>query len=288
MANYDKMWSSANPGLLVILLDQSGSMAEEYSYGESKAVFATKTVNELIQNIINKNFDGRKPKNRCFIAIIGYGSDARLLKYGSLSDFCDSPVRIETKLQKRTFEGTVIEKSIHIPIWIDPKAEGETNMVAAFKETKKLVEGFISKRPNCPAPVVINISGGELYIAGYKMDYDKTKDVVRSITQLPCEDGTPLIFNAYINSYRYTDVIFPASKNEFPADDISTFFYEISSIFPTEKLMAPFPHGGFIYHLFGYDDGFIKENSRGYLINGNPANMRKFLSLVDFIAYNDD
>ena len=36
MAKNDKQWSSATPGLLIILLDQSGSMMSDYEEGVSK------------------------------------------------------------------------------------------------------------------------------------------------------------------------------------------------------------------------------------------------------------
>ena len=48
--NNDKQWSSANPGLLVILLDQSGSMMSNYEGNDSKTVFASKAVNKVIDN----------------------------------------------------------------------------------------------------------------------------------------------------------------------------------------------------------------------------------------------
>ena len=61
MAKNDKQWSSATPGLLIILLDQSGSMTEPYE-GTSRTKFATSAVNKVIDNIIQKNFDGDAPR----------------------------------------------------------------------------------------------------------------------------------------------------------------------------------------------------------------------------------
>ena len=57
MAKNDKQWSSATPGLLIILLDQSGSMMSDYE-GTTRTKFATLAVNKVIDNIIQKNFDG--------------------------------------------------------------------------------------------------------------------------------------------------------------------------------------------------------------------------------------
>ena len=71
MAKNDKQWSSATPGLLIILLDQSGSMTQPYE-GTSRTKFATLAVNKVIDNIIQKNFDGEAPKNRCFISVMHF------------------------------------------------------------------------------------------------------------------------------------------------------------------------------------------------------------------------
>lgn len=73
--NNEMQWSSATPGLLVILIDQSGSMLlpmESPNEKETRTTFATKAVNRVIDTIIQKNFDGKAPKNRCFISVIGY------------------------------------------------------------------------------------------------------------------------------------------------------------------------------------------------------------------------
>lgn len=53
MGKNDKQWSSATPGLLIILLDQSGSMLSPYE-GTSRTAFASTAVNKVIDNIIQK------------------------------------------------------------------------------------------------------------------------------------------------------------------------------------------------------------------------------------------
>lgn len=44
MGQNDKQWSSATPGLLIILVDQSGSMMNEYIDGDSRTVFSAKVI----------------------------------------------------------------------------------------------------------------------------------------------------------------------------------------------------------------------------------------------------
>lgn len=55
MAKNDKQWSSATPGLLIILVDKSGSMMLKYkNESDSRTVFATRAINRVINDIIKK------------------------------------------------------------------------------------------------------------------------------------------------------------------------------------------------------------------------------------------
>ena len=78
MAANEKQWSSATPGLLIFLIDQSGSMTLPYEGGETRSQFASKALNRMIDNIIQTNFNGDAPKNRCYISVIGYNHIVKL------------------------------------------------------------------------------------------------------------------------------------------------------------------------------------------------------------------
>lgn len=99
MAKNDKQWSSATPGLLIILLDQSGSMMSDYE-GTTRTKFATLAVNKVIDNIISKNAYEDAPKNRCFISVIGYNHNVKELCSGWLKDLDANPLRYETVKKK--------------------------------------------------------------------------------------------------------------------------------------------------------------------------------------------
>ena len=165
--NNEMQWSSATPGLLIILIDQSGSMLMPFE-NETRTTFATKAVNRVIDTIIQKNFDGKAPKNRCFITTIGYNHKVKSLKSGYLKELDENPLRVETVKQKiNDGAGGILEIDRKMPIWVEPiKDDGATNMKGAFEMAKEIIDKWISEKPNNPAPVIINISDGVPYFTG--------------------------------------------------------------------------------------------------------------------------
>ncbi|MBO6143798.1 MAG: VWA domain-containing protein [Prevotella sp.] len=233
MAKNEMQWSSATPGLLVILVDQSGSMTLPYDGGDSRTVFAAKAVNRLINTLIQKNFNGRTPKNRCYVAVIGYDVEAKVLAKGYLDKLNDNPIRIDT-VQKKVSDGAggLVEISSKMPVWVEPiKDNLWTNMTAAFLMAKDLVEAWISDKPQNPAPVIINISDGTPYYDQKDVNVcmKETISVVDQIKQLSTEDGSVQIFNAMIGEGQ--KVVFPSSESELITEE-AKFLYEISTVIP--------------------------------------------------------
>lgn len=230
----DKQWSSATPGLLIILLDQSGSMMSDYDgTGMTRTKFATLAVNKVIDNIIQKNFDGYAPKNRCFISVIGYNHNVKELCSGWLKDLDAKPLRYET-LKKKTPDGTggLVEVEVKQPVWVEPiDRDGATNMFGAFQLAKDLVEKWMTDNADGPAPVIINISDGVPYYEG-KDPRDCMKETValaNEIKSLSNNDGNVLIFNAQIDNV--PTIVFPAERNEI-TQEAGQFLYDITSEVP--------------------------------------------------------
>lgn len=270
MAANDMQWSSATPGLLVILIDQSGSMLSPYE-GETRTTFASRVINRVINEIIQKNFNGDKPKNRCFISVIGYNHNVKELCSGYLTELYSNPIRIES-VKKKVSDGAggLIEIDTKMPIWVEPiTAEGATNMKGAFLMAKQLVEKWIEDKPKNPAPVIINISDGIPYYDGRNVEecMQETIQVAEEIKKLSNEDGNVLIFNAEIgNGNKYE---FPAEKAEISsAGKEAEFLFEITSVIPA-----------------GYNEAAaknslsIKENSRGCIFNAKGEDL---INLINF------
>ena len=277
MAKNDKQWSSATPGLLIILLDQSGSMREDYE-GTTRTKFATLAVNKVIDNIIQKNFDGEAPKNRCFISVIGYDNDVKELCSGWLKDLDASPLRYETvkkQVIKESHDGAggILEEKVEIeekiPVWVEPvEKNGATNMLGAFQLAKELAEKWIADNVDGPAPVIINISDGVPYY-DMKDPRDCMKETValaNEIMNLSNNDGNVLIFNAQIDDSN-GKVVFPLNRTEVSQEE-AQFLYDITSEVPAsykaaaEKNKLP-----------------TKEGSRGCIFGADGVQL---IHLIDF------
>ncbi len=269
--NNEMQWSSATPGLLVILLDQSGSMLlpMEGGNGVSRTVFATRAVNRVIDTIIQKNFDGKAPKNRCFITVIGYNHKVKNVVSGYLKELDKNPIRVETVKQKiDDGAGGILTIDKSMPIWVDPITEdGATNMKGAFEMAKDIIEKWISDKPKNPAPVIINISDGVPYFNGLDDDVCKqqTIEVVDTIKAMDTADGKIQIFNAMIGNGQKS--IFPSSKSGLPSSE-AEFLYDISTEIPDSYKGAAEKNG------FSYESG-----ARGLICQCDGIEL---ISLIDF------
>lgn len=273
MSSHNKQWSSATPGLLIFLIDQSGSMLLPFKDSpDSRTVFATRVVNRVIDSIIQKNYNGDHAKDRCFIVAIGYSVGAKELCSGFLSDLDDSPKRTET-VKKKISDGAggLVEINKTMPIWVDPIDEdGWTDMAAAFKMAKQIIEEWIKDKPNSPAPVIINVSDGVPYYNHKETEEcaKETASIAQEIMDMKTIDGNVLIFNAEIGEGN-VQIILPNTAEEVKAGgEGAKFLYDISSVIPDGYQGAAIKNGL-----------TLKEGSKGAVFAADAENLIK---LIDF------
>lgn len=269
MSNYSKQWSSATPGLLIILLDQSGSMLDDYE-GSTRTSFASLAVNKVIDNIIQKNFDGEAPKNRCFISVIGYNHNVKELCSGWLKDLDASPLRYET-LKKKLPDGTggIVEVEVKQPVWVEPiKDDGATNMLGAFKLAKDLANQWTTDNPDRPSPVIINISDGVPYYDGKapRLCMQETVSLAKEIMSMSNDDGNVLIFNAQIDMSSGT-VRYPANRASVSQEE-AQFLFDITSEIPDSYKFAA-----------AKNELPVKDGSRGCVFGADGVDL---IQLIDF------
>ena len=271
MSKNEKQWSSATPGLLIILLDQSGSMLSQYGGSDSRTIFASRAVNKVIDNIIQKNFDGDAPKNRCFISVIGYNHNVKELCSGWLKDLAANPLRYEN-LKKKMSDGTggIVEVDVKQPVWVEPiTTDGATNMLGAFKLAKQLAEKWIADNADNPAPVIINISDGVPYYDGQDphVCMQETTALAKEIMNLSNADGNVLIFNAQIDDKGNGSVVFPTDRSKISQEE-AQFLFDITSEVPDSYKVAA-----------AKNELPVEKGSRGCIFNADGVQL---IQLIDF------
>lgn len=274
MSNNSKQWSSANPGYIIFLIDQSGSMGENYTGGKNKSEFTSLVINRTINDLIFTNSAGDKIKDRVFISLIGYGgkggNSVDDIRSDYLSAFADSPLRIE-KIKKKVSDGAggLVEIDEEMAIYVEPTSpqNGLTPMAEALDFAKQLIEGWIAKKPENPAPVIINVSDGMPYTGNNPLDdIEKTKSTANAIMNINTGDGNPLIFNVHLGQPPFNETKFSSAENEV-ADQEGKLLFKISSKVPETYREAARKH-----------EFVTSEDSRGFVSNAGPETLIKFIN----------
>ena len=218
--NYQNLWGQDNPGMFLILLDQSLSMAELYTDTLGKQMVAAQIVNRTIEGIVNLCVKGEGISDRCFIGVIGYGAVVELILGDMVSEIAENPKVIEKN--QKYLDDEIIE--IESPIWIKPRAENGTPMTEAFELAFQKARDWIIDHPDCFPPVMINISDG------YPSNTESAKQVAEELMNLSTSDGNVLLMNVYIHPSSTDAIILPIELSF--DDEGAQFLFEISSVIP--------------------------------------------------------
>lgn len=255
---YTNRFTRANPGLLIYLVDQSGSMTDEWSDGLSLAEQTALVINRCIEETICRFFDiNYEVKEVVNVVIIGYGGiknsdSAYVITKGTIKELANSPKEVK-KVKRKISDGRggFLEVDVEMPIWIEPTAVWGTPMASAFELAYNIVDGWVTKKQNRevskdanvghpsldPVPIIINVTDGMP-----TDDIERVKEWANKIKAISCPDGNPLIFNVHLSPGSGAEVMFPKQR---PNGDVYTeLMYELSSELP-EVLAWNGKHYGF-------------------------------------------
>src|SRR5215470_17396885 len=131
--SYTAEISRVSPSCFVFLIDQSGSMQDNWA-GEpnrKKADGLSTTVNRLLQNLSLKCAKSEGVRDYYDVGVIGYGSSVGPAFTGALSgkelvpisEIANQPARIEERTKKvDDGAGGLIDQMIKFPVWFDAVA----------------------------------------------------------------------------------------------------------------------------------------------------------------------
>jgi hypothetical protein len=256
---YSKKLSTKNPGCIVILVDQSGSMMEPIAKSSvTKKEACAKAVNNVLYQLIFSCATGEVIKDRIAVGLLGYGSSVSSAFQGSLagcslvpiSEIANSPLRLETD-----GEGT------QHPLWLDPISGGSTPMHQAFQLAHQWISDWIEKNPDSFPPIVINVTDGEPDNANL------AREEAQKLLELKTNDGQLLMLNAHLSNASNQEIILPSSQNSLP-DTYAKYLFDLSSSLP-EALIAT-------AQAIGLENEGI--GSRGFVYNANADTLVRLLT----------
>jgi hypothetical protein len=233
---YTKLPIGTNqPGLIVILVDQSSSMSASFGVADTKMNFAALAVNRCVYEIITGSQSGTIIKNRCQIGLYGYNSEhgINLISGGWVSEFQNNQLGIKTVARKVSDgAGGLVDSPLEYPYWVEPVADGSTPMDAAFESAASLIEkSWLPSYPDSFPPIVINITDGA------PDDPELARQAANRLTSLKSNDGNVILLNAHISNDNTNEIKLP-SRLPSGADGYAQFIFDISSVLPPPLLAA--------------------------------------------------
>ena len=270
---YNAEINRQNPSMFVFLVDQSGSMQDFFGSSETprqKADVVADSINRLLQNLTIRC---AKPDVRdyYFISVIGYGNKVGPALGGilsgrdivSISEIANNPIRIEEKTKKiDDGAGGIVDQKIKMPIWFDSIANGGTPMCEAMRLSQTILSTWIAQHPTAFPPIVINITDGE----STDGDPSVMADGIKGISS---NDGNVLLFNIHISSVQGVNKVeFPDSEITLPPDQYASLLFRISSVLPE-----------YMRNIAKQEEFSISEASKGFIFNGDPVALVRFLDI---------
>lgn len=263
-----------NPACFLFLIDQSGSMADDWggSPGKKKADGLATIINRLLQELIlacPTDAEAVKPRDYFSVGVIGYGASVGPAFVGPLagrelaliSEVAEKPARLEER-SKQVDDGAggLTSQTVRFPIWFDPTANGGTPMCQALSSAQNILTTWLSQHQDSFPPIVVNITDGE------STDGDPTA-AAESLKNLKTNDGNVLLLNVHLSSKGGEPILFPDGDGNLP-DQYAKLLYQLSSpLTDGMKLRAT---------QKGINAG---QSSRGFVFNADPKAVIQFLEI---------
>ena len=254
------------PGLLVILVEQSGAMARPYTASRdihSKAAFAADCVNRLLLELVLRCSRGDEVCHWFDVAVLAYGGRdgakpallGQLRQYPTVAvtELAYKPGRVETCVKEFDDAGGIIEQEVELPIWIDPVADGSGSMRSGLAGARTVIANWIAQHRDSFPPVVFHVTGGD------STDADAQAEAA-ALRALGTDDGNVLLFNFHLSSTYQSAVIFPERQADIPGGAAAGLLFSMSSLLPTRS-------------TFLFESG-RSERARAYQFNPDHRDMR--------------
>lgn len=255
-----------NPGCILFLLDQSGSMADPFALpGEPevpRAKGVADVVNRVLMELVLACTKGELVYDRFQVGVVTYGGTAALAPYFQglrpLSEVAENPLDVERRPVVNP-DGSTSE--VFFPFWFEPMAEGGTPMCEAIRLAHGLIAPWAAQHPESFPPIVFNISDGE-------STDGSPLEGLRNLQAVSTLDGPCLTFNCLLASGSGPQVVWPARPDQVPAGVLQDLF-EGSSVLPDAMR-----HRAAAAHKLSLEPG-----ARGVVLNAGLLDLVRLLDI---------
>lgn len=219
---YINSFSRRNPGLIVILIDQSAYMSAINEKGVPLEEIAANIANDLISDFILRfttiDSDGEEIiKRNLRLVLIGYGGsnyEAYVICDKWIDEVESTYPKGQVKMTPR--EGTFPQDCI---VEVDSVAEGMPDAFGAFSVAKDLVAAWILTHNTAydPVPLIINISNNCTPVIG------RAERIVNEIKEMMIPDGRPLVINCSVSddtNLKTNYSLFPTCKDKYKSLEV--------------------------------------------------------------------
>jgi len=267
---YSAEISRQNPSCFLILLDQSGSMADVQAGSNlEKAQGAADAVNRLLADLVIRCTKQEGVRDYFHVGVLGYGDGVGPALAGALSgrdvvpisDIADLPSRVDERMKEESDgAGGVMEVPIRLPVWVEPTANGATPMCEALGLARATMASWCGEHSTAFPPIIINITDGEATDGS-------PLGPAQELRSVKTQDGQALFFNCHVSSRRAQPVLYPDSVESLP-DEYAELLFEMSSVLP-ERIRS----------IASQDELMLTEQSRGFVFNAQMSDLVQFLDI---------
>ena len=282
--DYNVRITRHNPGLIIILIDQSTSMNDEYKDGVSIADATASVVNDFLNEIVYKCQREDGVRDYFQFLIIGYGPETKELSYepvicwdGNLkgkewvttSELKANVLKsVETEKMEKMPWGEIIKSITPKNIWIDTIADGLTPMKGAFELCLEKIQDSCNDRQDSYPPLIINITDG------YPTDIEDDSELIEvcnKIKNVTTKHGNALLFNCLFTNSNER-ILFPFLNQDINFEDnYHKTLFQCSSTLPTKMRQKA-------YEKYGNED-FLNEETVGLIINSDIKALNDLLNI---------
>ena len=267
---YENNLESSNPGCIVFLIDQSGSMGSMWDKsGYSMAYGASQAVNKAIGEIAVRCTKEGECKPRAMIGVYGYHHDK--VEWGITDTASEqgglaSITIIDANVKDEIFDD---EEETFVPIFVKETAGGGTPMAEALEQIVGIVENFAQNHPNSYPPIVINITDA----ISTDMDINDLTTKCSAIKTITTSDGNALVWNIHISNTSSETELCPEDGSSMP-DVLAQAMLDAASHVPDKAK-------GYAQAMYGWNLG---EEAKCMAYNAEAKDLVRLLSFASSVA----